>query len=391
MNFLAIVQQFFKLPIWLVGFRPLFILGFISGIVLPLLWYLMYSSQLAFNSNITPLQWHVHEMIFGFGWAVLGGFLLTATKNWAGVRGFHGAILFTVFALWLLDRLAFWLPNDLPSIVPLLMHNAFLLLIVPMILWTLLNNIKKVAPDNWYFILGLPIFIVGKNLLFSEQYFELGWTISLGLFRLAVALMLERTLVAFMKVTYQIEVPQIKWLDALIRLGIFITVFEAALPLPVAIALLALTATLLLARFVMWSPLKGLSQLDTGVSYVAYLSLVISLYLECLRLAGKLDLVGDVATHVFTMLSMALVMAAMMIRITQGHTARKIVFEFSDKFAIWIAGLGGIVRLVLPQIWPEHYTQFVLFSAMSWAVCFSLLAWRLIPFLLQPRLDGKES
>ena len=377
-------------PVWLVGFRPLFILGFIGGMVFPMLWYLMYSNQLIFNSNISSLQWHVHEMFFGFGWAVLGGFLLTATKNWAGVRGFHGAVLFVVYVLWLLDRLAFWLPSDLPSFVPLVMHNAFLLLIVPMILWTLLTNLKKISPDNWYFILALPIFIVSKNLLFTEQYFELGWTMSLGLFRLAVALMLERTLVQFMKVTYQVDIPQIKILDKLIRLGIFIAVFEMVLPLPLAIAALALTATLLLARFMLWSPLKGLSQLDTGVSYVAYLSLVISLYLECFRLAGLLDVVGDVATHVFSLLSMGLLMAAMMIRISQGHTARKIVFAFSDKLAIWIAGLGGIVRLVLPQIWPEHYIQFVLISALSWTVCFTLLGWRLTPFLLKSRLDGKE-
>jgi hypothetical protein len=32
-------------------------------------------------------------MFFGFGWAVLGGFLLTSTKNWVGVRGYHGTPL----------------------------------------------------------------------------------------------------------------------------------------------------------------------------------------------------------------------------------------------------------------------------------------------------------
>ena len=76
-------------------------------------------------------------------WAVLGGFLLTATKSWAGVRGFHGATLFTVFVLWLLDRIAFWLPAGLPSFIPMVPHNGFLLLIVPLILWTLLTNLKK--------------------------------------------------------------------------------------------------------------------------------------------------------------------------------------------------------------------------------------------------------
>ncbi|HEX5636051.1 MAG TPA: NnrS family protein, partial [Gammaproteobacteria bacterium] len=66
--------------LWLVGFRPLFTLGLISGMLLPMLWYLMYSNRITFAPAITPLQWHAHEMYFGFGWAVLGGFLLTASK-----------------------------------------------------------------------------------------------------------------------------------------------------------------------------------------------------------------------------------------------------------------------------------------------------------------------
>lgn len=376
--------------LWLVGFRPLFTLALISGMLLPMLWYLMYSSRMTFAPDIAPLHWHVHEMYFGFGWAVLGGFLLTASKNWAGVRGHHGWVLVLVCLFWLLDRLAFWLPAGLPQVVPLLLHNVFLLLIVPLILWTLLNALDKIARDNWYFILGLPLFIVSKNLLFTEQYFELGWTMSQGLFRLAVAMMLERTLFQFMKITYQVEIAQIKWLDAAIRLGIFVCVFEALLPLPVAIAALAITASLLLYRFTLWHPMQGLRQLDTGVMYVAYLGLLASLYLECFRLAGMLQVVGDVATHVFTLLSMGLVMAAMMIRIAQGHTARPIVFTASDKVAIWLAGLGGVVRIVLPQIWPQQYESFVLFAALSWGICFLVLGWRLIPFLFQPRLDGKE-
>lgn len=385
-----LIQQYFKHPLWLVGFRPLFALGFISGAVLPMLWYLMFSNRLSLELNVSSLHWHVHEMYFGFGWAVLGGFLLTASKNWAGVRGHHGWVLVLLCVFWLLDRAAFWLPREMPQELIWLMHNAFMLLIVPLIVWTLLNALDKIGKDNWYFIIGLPLFIVSKNLLFSEQYFELAWTMSQGLFRLMVAMMLERTLAAFMQAHYKLELPRNRWLDALIRLGIFVAVFQALLPVWLAVAVLAASALLLLYRFVLWRPLQGFSTLDTGVSYAAYLALVVSMLLECLRISGKLLVVGDVATHVFTLLSMGLVMAAMMIRITQGHTARPIIFAWSDKVAIWLLGAGGVVRIVLPQIWPQHYLDFVLFTAFAWEICFVLLGWRLIPFLFKPRLDGKE-
>ncbi len=388
---MSFMQQLFKHPLWQVGFRPLFILGMLGGAVLPMLWYLMFSNRLSLELNVSTLHWHVHEMYFGFGWAVLGGFMLTATKNWAGVRGFHGWVLALVCLFWLLDRAAFWLPAGAPGLLPLLMHNAFLLLIVPLILWTLLTNLQKVAVDNWYFILSLPLFILSKNLLlYSEQHFELAWTISNGVFRLAVALMLERTLAAFMQAHYQIQVPQYKPLDNMIRLGMFVAIFEAVLPKMLVFPLLGGTATLLLVRFFMWSPKKGFSVLDTGVSFAAYLALVAGLYLEALRVAGLLHTVGDVATHVFTMLAMGLLMAAMIIRITQGHTARKIVFARSDRLAIWLLVVGGLARIILPQIWPQHYANFVLLAAFCWELGFILLGWRLIPFLLKPRLDGKE-
>lgn len=362
-----------------------------SGAILPLLWFLIFSDHLSFNSELTPTQWHAHEMFFGFGWAVLGGFLLTATKNWVKIRGYHGSILFVLAIFWLVDRLAFLLPSGFPSVLSILLHNAFLLLILALLLWTLIANRKNDSySDNWFFILGLPLFLLSKNLILSKDYFELGWTMALGLFRLAIVIMLERTLVQFMKSIFQVEILKNKALDTLIRAGIFIGIFEAALPVSVSVVVLGATATLLLYRFLFWSPLKAMRRLDVGLMHVGYLCLVISLFLECFRLMGKLNAAGDIATHTFTMLCMGLIIPGMLIRVSLGHTGRKIVFTGSDKFAIWSIGIAGFVRIVFPQIWPASYQACILFSALCWAVCFSLLAWRLTPFLLGPRIDGKE-
>ena len=79
-------------PLWHAGFRPFFALACLSGIVLPLLWALMFAGALeAPTAAFTASQWHAHEMFFGFGWAMLAGFLLTASKNWVKIRGYHGA------------------------------------------------------------------------------------------------------------------------------------------------------------------------------------------------------------------------------------------------------------------------------------------------------------
>jgi uncharacterized protein involved in response to NO len=74
-------------PLWLVGFRPFFLLAVLAAIALPLLWVLLLTGVLTAPAGLSPMTWHAHEMFFGFGFAVLGGFLLTASKNWVSVRG----------------------------------------------------------------------------------------------------------------------------------------------------------------------------------------------------------------------------------------------------------------------------------------------------------------
>ena len=105
-----------KLPgsaLWLAGFRPFFGLAMLAGLSLPVLWVLLYTGLLAPPANRYPmLQWHAHEMFFGFGWAVLGGFLLTSSKNWVKVRGYHGGPLMFLAAAWLFERAGMWFGRD---------------------------------------------------------------------------------------------------------------------------------------------------------------------------------------------------------------------------------------------------------------------------------------
>ena len=49
------------------------------------------------GSYLSPREWHVHEMVFGFLPAVITGFLLTAIPNWTDrppVRGMPLMLLF---------------------------------------------------------------------------------------------------------------------------------------------------------------------------------------------------------------------------------------------------------------------------------------------------------
>ena len=53
-----------------------------------------------------PLNWHIHEMLFGFAAAAVAGFLLTAIPNWTGRMPLQGVPLIVLASLWLAGRIA---------------------------------------------------------------------------------------------------------------------------------------------------------------------------------------------------------------------------------------------------------------------------------------------
>src|SRR6202165_4379394 len=82
------------------GFRPFYLLaGAYAALSVPL-WALQYSGALPAGH---PL-WHAHEMLFGYTFAVIAGFLLTAVRNWTGLPTPSGALLAAIAALWLSAR-----------------------------------------------------------------------------------------------------------------------------------------------------------------------------------------------------------------------------------------------------------------------------------------------
>ena len=379
-------------PLWLVGFRPFFVLSCLSGLSLPILWALLFSGALPTPATtFSAVQWHAHEMFYGFGWAVLGGFLLTSTKNWVKVRGYHGGALMFLAAAWLFERAGMWFEGAWPPLLFLVSNNLFIGAIIAMLVWTLVSNREKdFYPDNYFFLLILPVFWVAKNLTLSADYAQVGWSMTLGLFRMAFLVMLERTLAQFMKGVFGVTILQNPALDKSIKLFGLLLVFESLMPGPLAGGLALLLALLLAGRFVFWKPQLALRRLDIGIMYLGYLAIVAQLWVEFLGHVAHIEWVGSVSVHLFASGAMGLVIPAMIVRISKGHTGRKVAFDALDKLALWIMMLALAVRVVAPQIYPAAYAHWIYLAALCWFACFALLGWRYIPFLMQPRIDGKE-
>lgn len=379
-------------PFWLAGFRPFFTLAILAGMALPVLWALIYSGTLpAPHHSFSIVQWHAHEMFFGFGWAVLGGFLLTATKNWVQVRGYHGRMLMFLAAAWLFERAGMWFGGSWPPLLFYVSNNLFLGAIVAAVLWTLIGNRKTDSyRDNFFFLLILPAFLLAKNLMLSADYFQAGTSMALGLFRVAFLVMLERTLFHFMKGAFQVEILRNALLNMAIKLLALLLVFAGMLPAQLSGMAALLLALLLAGRLIYWKPQLAVRRLDIGIMYLGYLAIVAQLLIEFFRLASPVAWTFTMSVHVFTFGAMGLIIPAMMVRISKGHTGRKVTFDAIDKLALYFMMAAFAIRIVAPLVYPAGYAAWIALAAACWFACFALLGRRYAPMLMQPRVDGRE-
>jgi len=384
--------RFVGQPLWLVGFRPFFILAFMSGLALPVLWALLFSGRIALpGQGLNLLQWHAHEMYFGFGWAVMGGFLLTASKNWVGVRGYHGAPLFLLVLAWGVERLALWQAGLWPTWAFVLASHAFLATLVCMLVWTLLRYRRHDSyRDNLIFLVLLPAFIVAKAMILHPDHFADGTLMTLALFRLAFLVMLERTLTQFMRNGLQIEILRHPLPDGAIKALALVLVATPWLPgLAVSIGE-GLLAALLLCRFCFWHPWKAVRRIELGVMYFGYLAIVLHLLFSLIdRQLIPLG-VGRLVPHIFGFGVMGMIIPAMLIRIVKGHTGRKVVFEAWDKAVLYLMLLAFALRIGMTQWLTANYLLWIALAAVCWFLAFAILAWRYTPFLLRARVDGRE-
>jgi uncharacterized protein involved in response to NO len=193
-----------------------------------------------------------------------------------------------------------------------------------------------------------------------------------------------------MKGIFQVEILRHAALDKAIKLLAVLLVGAGFMP-PAAAAWLSLLLALLLAgRFFFWKPQLALRRLDLGIMYLGYAAIVLQLLVEFLGRVAPPAWVGAVSTHIFGLGVMGLIIPAMLIRIAKGHTGRKVVFDAGDKAVLWIMIAAFLLRVAAPQLLPQHYAIWLILAACGWLAGFGILAVRLIPLLMQPRIDGKE-
>lgn len=381
----------FQHPLWQAGFRPFFPLAAGAGAVLPLAWISLLLGQWSWSGSvlgISGVHWHAHEMFFGFGGAVLVGFLLTASKNWVGIAGYRGRTLMLLSGLWLLERIAMLSGVAWPRWIFWPTILAFAGLAVVLLLHTLWVHRARdgFAAENRFFLLALPLLLPAKVLLLLPEGLSAGSGLALAVFRLAFLLMLERTIPAFLQSTLQLPVQRRPRLDFAVRvLALMLCAAPFLNPAWATLLDLALVG-LLLWRFPGWQPRAALTRLEIGIMHVGYLAIVLQLLLAA---GDGWGLPGSIGVHVFTLGAMGCVVPAMFLRIAAGHTGRRIVFDRLARTILWLAVAAALARTLGVALWPAGYFFWLWGGALAWCLLFCLWLWRTVPWVIAPRADGR--
>ncbi len=147
------------------GFRPFFLLGSLQAGIAILLWLPLYYGKFEILSVFLPVDWHIHELLFGYMPAVVTGFLLTAIPNWTGRLPVQDFRLLVLVLLWLAGRVAVFFSVETGWLLSAVMDCSFLLAVVAA------AATEIVAGRNWRNLkVLLPVAILfAANVMFHAE------------------------------------------------------------------------------------------------------------------------------------------------------------------------------------------------------------------------------
>jgi uncharacterized protein involved in response to NO len=377
------------------GFRAFFSGAAVFAVASIALWTLYLNNMIGAELlTINPLQWHAHEMLYGYAMAVIAGFLLTAVRNWTGKQTPQGFRLAALFSLWVAARLTFMAGDEFlytAAFLDLSFNLALLIVIAKPIIqvkqWrqlAILSKLVLLGAGNALFYWGA---IAGNEALFQLSiygalYLIIGLILTIG--RRVIPFFIERG------VDYPVELWNSKLLDIssmLVFLGFFIC--ELFLDLPMLSATLAgLMFCITTIRLIGWHTV-GIWK--TPLLWGLYLALcVINIGFALFIIQHWLSLSPYLALHAFAIGGIGGMTLAMMARVSIGHTGRSLKQTPSLLPAALTLCLGAaLTRSVFPILAPEYYTLWLNISAGAWVLAFSLFFLTVIPYLSTPRPDGK--
>lgn len=384
-----------KIALFELGFRPFFLLASLLSIIVTMLWMAAYTFGWSLPvSDISPIAWHGHEMVFGYATAMIAGFLLTAVRNWTGVPTISGLPLAVLALMWLLART---LPLANSS---LLFEWAALFDILFLVGLGLAITHPIVKAKQWRqtAIIVMVILILASNILYYLGAFHIveqgiSWGLFSGVYMImALIFTLARRVMPFFierGVDYEVTLKNWAIIDSsslilLAALWLSDVFFQQA----VLTALLSIVLAVMHGVRLWGWYTKGIwNKPLLWVLFLGYSMFILGFILTALNIFTLYA--STIPLHAFTYGGIGMMTLGMMARISLGHTGRNI--NKPPKVLTWVfflLFLGALTRVVMPILLPSAYLDLIGLSQALWIVAFTLFLLRYFMIFVKPRADG---
>jgi uncharacterized protein involved in response to NO len=358
------------------GFRPFYLLaGAYAALAVPL-WALQYAGWLPG----ADILWHAHEMVFGYTFAVIAGFLLTAVRAWTGRPTPTGALLAAIAALWVLARgLAF---VSLP--LAAWAGAAFALAVA----WGIGRPLVAAGNRRNLFFIALVLGLGAAGVV-VQRYPQLGLALGLDVVLFVMAVVGGRVIPSFTNNALAgAGARRHAWLETgALGALLLLLAADAAQRTELAAGVALLAAALHAARLALWAPLETLRRPILWILHLSYAWIVVHLLLRGFTGFGLLPYA--LGTHALTVGAIGGLTLGMMTRTARGHTARPLQAGRAEIAAYLMVQLAAVARVFVPLAVPAAQVGATLVSALFWCAAFAVFTIAYIPILARPRLDGQ--
>ncbi|RUM96079.1 NnrS family protein [Pseudaminobacter arsenicus] len=378
------------------GFRPFFLLGAAYAGLSILFWIPAYMGHIETFSAFAPVDWHIHEMLFGYLTAIITGFLLTAIPNWTGRLPVLGLPLLVLIVIWIAGRFAVFFSASIGWQVAAVIDAAFLAAVA------VAAAREIIAGKNWR---NLKVLIPVAILLIANICFHIE-SHAAGLSDISRRLGMAAAIVLIMIIGGRI-IPSFtrNWLvrENPGRLPIPFNRFDGAAIAISAVALaswcflpdhagtaaaLSLAALFQALRLARWAGDRTFSDPLVLILHIAYAFVPIGLALlslsifipETVPLAAAYHALGGGAIGAMTL--------SVMTRATLGHTGRDLKADTSTCIIYVAVVLGALTRIIAAFLPAE--TTLLHVAATSWSGAFLYYALYYGGMLVRPRLKARQ-
>jgi len=374
------------------GFRPFFLAGAVFAGLGMAIWLPLFFGDLELPTTFAPVDWHSHEMLYGYLPAVMTGFLLTAIPNWTGRLPLQGGALAVLVTTWAAGRFAIMFSGVIGPRMAAGIDILFLLLVAAAAAREVIagRNWRNLAPVGivMAFIVGNTIFHV--EVLDSGQA-AFGKRIGIAAAIALIALIGGRVIPSFTRNWLlrmnpgRLPAPYGRFDVVSMVLCVAALLMWVALPEESATAVLMLfVGVTQIIRMARWAGDRTFRDRLVLVLHLGYGFVPLGFLL----LAGTVFFPQDIPTsagiHAWTAGAVGIMTLAMMTRVSLGHTGRTLAAG-PMTHAIYAAVLIAAVVRICAAFETSQAMLLLQIAGAAWIVAFVAFVISYGPLLVRPR------